>query len=233
MVHGSAVTCAPSASLRKPRSSSALLQPRSDESRPRRLPSMATNPALPPPPYVNRARPPQCCSDESRPRRIPSMATNPTLHPRIKQRRFLPSSNRAAEASFHPKIKQPRLRPSPPGLDGSSRVTTWLAAWVALASRAGVAGGRGLEIGELARVSNEFEHPPSVPFLGLNTLITGLTDGARHNQQWRWRERLMHERRLESSLRNVKILYGSVTYLTSTVFLSVQCQLNTPLICCF
>jgi hypothetical protein len=44
------------------------------------------------------------------------MATNPTLHPRIKQQRFLPSLNRAAEASFHPKIKQswiPSMAPLP------------------------------------------------------------------------------------------------------------------------
>jgi hypothetical protein len=70
---------------------------------------------------------------------------------------------------------------------------------VALASRAGVAGGHGLEIGELSLVSNEFDHPPPIPFPGLNTLIIGRTDGARHNQQWRWRGRLMHERRLEKN----------------------------------
>jgi hypothetical protein len=93
----------------------------------------------------------------------------------------------------------PRPCPSPPELDGSSKVTTWLAALVALASQAGVAGGRGLEIGELARVSNEFDHRPSVPFPGLNTLITGQMDGARHNQQWQWRGRLVHERRLEKN----------------------------------
>jgi hypothetical protein len=110
--------------------------------------------ALPPPPSINYARPPRCCTDESRPQlqprsdesrsqlqprsdescpQLPSAAAamNParggfllwrriprsilesrsggSFHPRIKKRRFLPSSNRAAEDSFHPKIKQSRL----------------------------------------------------------------------------------------------------------------------------
>jgi hypothetical protein len=71
--------------------------------------------------------------------------------------------------------------------------------WVALDSRAGGAGGRDLEIGQLAWVSNAFDHPPSVPFPRLNTLIIGRTDGARHNQQWWWRWWLMHERRPKKS----------------------------------
>jgi hypothetical protein len=41
--------------------------------------------------------------------------------------------------------------------------------------------------------------PPFVPFPRLNTLIIGRTDVARHNQQWRWRGWLMHERRPEKN----------------------------------
>jgi hypothetical protein len=90
--------------------------------------------ALPLPPSVNRAHPPQqrdesrphSRSDESRPQlqpRLRSSATNPARRSRPHRRippaapaatnpargGSLPSSNRAAEDSFHPKIKQSRL----------------------------------------------------------------------------------------------------------------------------
>jgi hypothetical protein len=71
--------------------------------------------------------------------------------------------------------------------------------WVALDSRAGFASGRDLDIEELARVSNAFDHPLFVPFPRLNALIIGRTDVARHNQQWRWRGLLMHEQRPEKN----------------------------------
>jgi hypothetical protein len=78
----------------------------SDESGPqRRIRPAAAAPQRRIPP----AAPARSCSDKSRPRRLPSMATNPALYPRIKKRRFRPSSNRAVEDSFHPKIKQSRL----------------------------------------------------------------------------------------------------------------------------
>jgi hypothetical protein len=77
--------------------------------------------------------------------------------------------------------------------------------WVALDSRAGFASGRDLDIEELARVS-AFDHPLFVPFPRLNTLIIGRTDVARHNQQWRWRGRLMHEQRPK----NNRLIYPPV-----------------------
>jgi hypothetical protein len=101
---------APSASLRKPRSSSALLQRRIPPAASSALLQRRIRPAAAAPQRrIPPAAPARSCSDKSRLRRLPSMATNPALYPRIKKRRFRPSSNRAAEDSFHPKIKQSRL----------------------------------------------------------------------------------------------------------------------------
>jgi hypothetical protein len=184
--------------------------PPQDASAPAAPPSIlsATDASLSfaPPSYARRPRPfpPNPAARHHFRRQSSPLARDPaaraTRHPRpgsssahAASSMPFPTAPRSALAKRRSTPSPPPPRPSPPELDGSSRVTTWLAVWVALASRAGVAGGRSLEIEELARVSNEFDHPTSVPFPSLNTLITGRTDGARHNQQWRWRGRLMYE----------------------------------------